>query len=172
MDYSFRKADPSHIPAIVRLMAEAVDTAADPDWFVADDENYIRAHISHKGFTVLALSDGGDAAGFFAIDFPGTDPGNLGRFLDMDDDQLSAVAHMDTAVVTSAARGHHLQARMLAAAEELLQDTSYRYYMCTVHPDNVFSLNNMLASGYRIADTRLCYGGLPRHILLKEKASK
>ena len=54
MDYSFRKADPSHIPAIVRLMAEAVDTAADPDWFVADDENYIHAHISQKGFTVLA----------------------------------------------------------------------------------------------------------------------
>ena len=171
MPYTLRKATDDDIPAILRLMAHGKDTAAHPDWFVADGKDYVRSHIDDAGFTILALSGQNEAVGFFSVDFPGTGQENLGRLLGMADDDLSRVAHMDTAVVQKKARGRHLQRRMLNAAEEALRELPYRYYMATVHPDNRFSLDNMLAAGYRIKATSLCYGGLPRHILIKDRGT-
>lgn len=57
---------------------------------------------------------------------------------------------------------------MLEEAERLLDTDQYYYLMCTIHPDNQFSRHNMEIHGYEVKRTALCYGGLPRCILLKE----
>ncbi|MBQ4050678.1 MAG: GNAT family N-acetyltransferase, partial [Oscillospiraceae bacterium] len=92
---------------------------------------------------------------------------NLGRELSFSKDQLLLCAHMDSAAVLPGYRGHKLQARLCAMAEQELKKLGYRYLLCTVHPDNRFSLQNMQKSGYEIQKTMFKYGGLPRHILLK-----
>ena len=60
-----------------------------------------------------------------------------------------------------------MQEQMLEAAESLLDKEKYYYLMCTIHPDNEFSRNNMESHGYKVKKIALCYGGLPRCILLK-----
>jgi len=40
--------------------------------------------------------------------------------------------------------------------------------MCTIHPDNVYSLYNMNKLGYEVKTTVKCYGDNIRHVLLKE----
>ena len=92
----------------------------------------------------------------------------LGTYLDFDEEQLSHVAVMDSAVVCCAYRGNGLQGHMLEEAERLLDTDQYYYLMCTIHPDNQFSRHNMESHGYEVKRTALCYGGLPRCILLKE----
>ena len=47
---------------------------------------------------------------------------------------------MDSAVVGSVYRGNGLQEQMLEAAESLLDKEKYYYLMCTIHPDNEFSI--------------------------------
>ena len=74
---------------------------------------------------------------------------------------------MDSAVVGNAYRGNGLQGRMLDAAENFLNLEEYYYLMCTIHPDNQFSRHNMENHGYEVKKIALCYGGLPRCILLK-----
>ena len=59
-------------------------------------------------------------------------------------------------------------AYMLEEAERLLDTDQYYYLMCTIHPDNQFSRHNMEIHGYEVKRTALCYGGLPRCILLKD----
>ena len=39
---------------------------------------------------------------------------------------------------------------MLEAAENLLDLDRYYYLMCTIHPDNQFSRNNMESHGYEV----------------------
>ena len=56
---------------------------------------------------------------------------------------------MDSTAVDTAFRGNGLQGRMLEAAENLLDPDRFVYLMCTVHPDNSFSRNNMVRQGYR-----------------------
>ncbi|MPN33003.1 hypothetical protein SDC9_180486 [bioreactor metagenome] len=74
---------------------------------------------------------------------------------------------MDSMAVLPAYRGHKIQKQMVAAGENELAALGYRHLFCTVHPDNHYSLSNLLELGYTIIVTIRKYGGLPRHILYK-----
>ena len=65
-------------------------------------------------------------------------------------------------------RGMRLQAILMEAAEQELAVKGYRYMMCTVHPDNSFSRNNMVRQGYRAVCRKEKYGGRIRDVMLKE----
>ena len=117
---------------------------------------------------IVAQTADGSVAGFFIIKYPENREDNLGTYLDFDEEQLVHVAVMDSAVVGNTYRGNGLQGRMLDAAENFLNLEEYYYLMCTIHPDNQFSRHNMESHGYEVKRTALCYGGLPRCILLKD----
>lgn len=167
MDFIIRKADVSDVGGIMRLMEDAGKNPEHPKWFVADDEAYVRAHLDGKGFTIVAESADGEIAGFFIVKEPEPED-NLGVHLGFDEEKLKKVAVMDSAVVGSRWRGNGLQGRMLEKAEELLDKRRFTCLMCTIHPENRYSLHNMQKHGYEVKKTTECYGGLIRHILLKE----
>ena len=92
---------------------------------------------------------------------------NLGHYLDMEEEALGQVAVMDSTVVGSDYRGAGLQGRMLQAAEARIDKEKFHYLMCTIHPDNQFSRQNMESQGYEVKKITKCYGGLDRCILVK-----
>lgn len=165
--FLIRKADEADVVGIMKVMNEAQGDKEHPDWFVADNEDYIRAHLKEHGFVVVAESSEEEIAGFFLIKYPENKEDNLGTYLDFDEEQLVHVAVMDSAVVGNAYRGNGLQGLMLDAAENFLNLEEYYYLMCTIHPDNQFSRHNMENHGYEVKKIALCYGGLSRCILLK-----
>lgn len=81
---------------------------------------------------------------------------------------LHQVAHMDSVAILPEYRGMGLQYRMMQVAEKELKDAGYRYLMCTVHPKNRYSRENILRQSYRVVATKEKYGGYLRDILLKE----
>lgn len=166
MDFIIRKAGACDLDGIMAVMEEARGNTEHPDWFVADNEDFVRAHLAGKGFVVVAEAGNGEIAGFFLVKEPEPEE-NLGKYLDFDEEQLAGVAVMDSAAVGSRWRGNGLQGRMLETAEALLEKERFQYLMCTVHPENRFSLHNMQSHGYEIKRTTQCYGGLLRHVLLK-----
>ena len=167
MKFTIRKAQASDVPGIMAVMEEAGEDTLHPDWFVADNEEFVREHLEGKGFVIVAQNmDTDQIAGFFLVKYP-EDEENLGHYLGFDEEQLSHVAVMDSAAVAGTYRGHGLQGKMLEAAEQLLDKKTFYYLMCTIHPDNQFSRHNMESHGYKVKKTALCYGGLPRCILLK-----
>lgn len=165
--FLIRKADETDISGIMKVMNEAQNDKSHPDWFVSDNEEYIRTHLKEHGFVIVAESAEGEIAGFFLIKYPENREDNLGTYLDFEEEQLAHIAVMDSAVVGNAYRGNGLQGRMLEAAESFLDLEKYYYLMCTIHPDNQFSRHNMESHGYEVKKIALCYGGLPRCILLK-----
>lgn len=167
MNFTIRKAEIRDIDGIMRLMEEASHNPAHPDWFVADDEAYVKEHLSGKGFVITAVSDSDEIAGFFLVKQPELSE-NLGLFFDFEEESLRKVAVMDSAVVGSAWRGNGLQGKMIEKAEEVLDREHFSFLMCTVHPDNIYSLRNMQRHGYEVKKRVKCYGGLTRYILLKE----
>ena len=167
MEFIIRKAQKEDLPGIMKIMEEARRDSEHPDWFVADDENYVREHLDQNGFTVIAQAQDGTVAGFFLIKYPDLED-NLGRYLDFKEDQLAQVAVMDSAAVGSAYRGNGLQGKMLETAEAFLDREKIHYLMCTIHPDNRFSRQNMEKHGYEVKKITECYGWLMRCILLKE----
>lgn len=170
---TLRLAGKQDLDGIWQVMEQVRTTMARPEWFVADDQDYIRRHIDGEdGFTVVAETDDGTIAAFFAIDYPGLREYNLGHEIGLTEEERLQTAHMDTVGVRPEYRGQHLMARLLEAAEEQLAGTRYRHLMCTIHPDNHYSLDNMRRHGYQIVATKEKYGGLPRHILYKKADKK
>lgn len=168
--------DASELASIMECVAAGMDN---PEWFFKDDLTYITEHIGHVplksedlGFILKAVTvvDGKEQiAGFFMAAFPGLSEKNLGHHIHLSESDLLKVAHMDSVVILPRFRGQGLQYRLIAKAEEVIaQETDYRILMATVHPDNKYSLKNVLAHGYEVAAEALKYGGYRRYILKKE----
>ncbi|ADL05594.1 GNAT family N-acetyltransferase [Lacrimispora saccharolytica] len=140
------------------------------DWFVADDSEYT-CHtlqegngIGYKAFEMETNA----LAGVLIASLPGKGEENLGWDIGMAEEELGRVAHMESVAILPKYRGNGLQHTLMKIAEEELRNHGYRYLMCTVHPENKFSKNNMIKQGYQVVLTKEKYGGYLRDILYKE----
>ena len=75
-------------------------------------------------------------------------------------------ANADSAIVHPDYRGNGLQRKMLEAALARLRPGIVGIG-ATVSPENQYSLNNALASGFEIVCRREMYGGYDRYLLAK-----
>ena len=89
--FRIRKAEMTDVDEIMAVMHEAKNDKEHPDWFVSDDEEYVRTHIEEQGFVIVAQTADGSVAGFFIIKYPENREDNLGTYLDFDEEQLSHV---------------------------------------------------------------------------------
>lgn len=165
MEIIYRLAQTKDLDAIMNLMENTVQAMADTSLYVADDRATVLKHIGDEGEIVLAKA--GTLAGFLMVRYPGLAGDNLGRDLGLDEKELLKVAHMESTAVASDFRGQGIMAALIRYGEALAQNRGCKYSMCTVSPDNPWSLSNMLARGYEIAATVPKYGGVLRHILMR-----
>ncbi|RGY96655.1 GNAT family N-acetyltransferase [Clostridium sp. AM58-1XD] len=180
-EIEIRHAQETDVKEIVRLIKEAGQGLEHRDWFVPDDETFIRQHMRHgSGSFVLAADcreteeSRKELAGYLIVRCPQKDDDNLGRVLQNqermpDESMMDRVFHMESAAVSKKYSGRHIQYRLMAAAEEELKNTKGSpVWLCgTVHPDNKKSLHTFLRLGYEIDATVKKYGGLDRHIMCK-----
>lgn len=167
-EIKIQKADKQDIDAVMQLMMEAKQKVKDPQWFATDNRDYVEKRVKKHGFILKACQEG-KIVGFFVVDIPGREKENLGYDLGYSEEKLEQVVHMDYAVVSKEAQGYGLQKRFVEEAEKRLCKTKYKYFLATVHPDNVYSRRNMVQMGYREAKQLLKYGGMPRIIMEKKK---
>ena len=172
MNFKFRLAVPDDFSTLMQLMNLTKSIVHPSECFVCETEESLSSMISEHGFIIIAQpenpSDSNEVAGMFAIKYPGMTPDNLGRYQSFSEEQLQLCAHMESTIVHPQYRGYHLQAQMAQEAEELLEKLPYKYLFATIHPDNQYSMNNMMRCGYRPVAQAKLYGGLDRVILLKE----
>lgn len=167
----FRRAEDADIPAVMRMMDAAVSGLPNPDWFAVDDEETVRRHVEKEGFILLAehvCGNSKEPAAFLIVRFPGKAEDNLGTYLELSEEDMSSVAHLETAVVAEAFRGRKLQYQLFLEAQKLLEGGPYKYLMATVHPENKYSLSNMEKLGCKKAVAAIKYGGKQRLVMWKE----
>ena len=155
------------IDEIEALMRRTEQQMENPEWFVADDRDFIRRHIEEEGRTVIARSDSSRLAGFFILRFPGAAEDNLSRDIPGIACRPEEAVHMESAAVDPAFRGQGLQRAMAAYGERIAAAMGFQFAFATVHPDNRASLTSMQRQGFDIAATKEKYGGRLRHILIK-----
>lgn len=164
------KATTKDASEMLQLIQEVHDKMEQKQWYVIDGmEEYAEYLEDGKGVAYKAVDEeNGKMAGIFLAIIPKDHETNLGYDIGFTKEQAAQVAIMETAAILPKYRGQKLQYRTMMAAEEELRQLGYRYLLCTVHPDNRFSLQNVLKQGYQIMMTKEKYGGFLRHILLKE----
>lgn len=152
---------------IDRIMQFTAQNMKQRDWFFDDDIHFIRRHInSEEGYTLKYMVDG-EIAGFLIIRYPGSDADNLGLYLNLNEKQLQTVAHMESTCVLPKYRGRRIFQKLTARALEIEREKNRtRYFMGTAHPDNQYSMNIFLKSGFQIAKTVQKYDNWPRNVML------
>lgn len=169
MKFKIVEASEKDTDRIAALIFKVWEEMEQKEWFVADNADYTREMIrSGKGIGYMAVEEEtGALAGVFMTVFPGDSEENLGRDAGLAKEELSKVAHMDSVAVLREYRGNHLQYRLMQEAEQKLTKKGYRYLMCTIHPENQYSMQNAVKQGYRVVAQKEKYGGHLRNILLK-----
>ncbi|MBE7720990.1 GNAT family N-acetyltransferase [Lacrimispora indolis] len=170
MEFLIERADPSDYLIMADVIQSVWQQIEQKDWFVADDSEYTRHTLTEgNGIGYKAFeAESGTLAGVFIAALPGDREENLGRDIGLSQEELGKVAHMESVAILPEYRGNGLQYILMKTAEEELRKQGFRHLMCTVHPENKYSRNNMIKQGYRVVLTKEKYGGYLRDILLKE----
>jgi GNAT superfamily N-acetyltransferase len=167
MAIEIRKETGENLEGFIRLLTDIRETMEQKDWFFLDPPEVFRKLMDEGIMELWVAMDGDRLAGALDILHPGYGEYNYGYGLGFDREQLLQVVNMDSAAVHPDYRGLGIQGRLLEAAEQALRGKGERYLLCTIHPENRFSLNNALKQGYAIVKTGPKYGSV-RHFLCKK----
>ena len=169
MKFVIERACKAEAGTIIDIIWKVWEEIEQKQWFVVDPREYTQKQLM-EGISIAykAVEKAtGEIAGVFIVLFPGTSQENLGNDIGLGKRELERVAHMESAAILSNYRGNGLQYQLMHTAEEELRKMGYCYLMCTVHPDNQYSKNNIIRQGYEVVKTGEKYGGYMRNILLK-----
>lgn len=170
MDYKMEKVGAEALDEIYEMLLEVREGMDHKEWFFVDKKELMKQHLEEKTGLMYRVYDANEqktTAIFYAV-LPGMTEENLGFDVGFSEQKLPKVAIMDTAAVRSGYRGMKFQYKLMQMAEEDLRKMGYQYLMCTVHPENTYSLNNVKNQGYELLAQKEKYGGVLRCILCKE----
>ena len=167
MTLEIRKAIPEDTEPFLALLRQVREAMPRKEWFYLDAPEDVREMLRNGVMKLWLAMDGSRIAGAFDYLLPGLEPYNYGYELNLPEENLRQVVNMDTVAVHPDYRGMGLQRKLIGTAEDSLRREGNRILLCTVHPDNVYSLRNMLALGYGIQTRKTMYGSV-RLILRKD----
>ena len=170
--FRIEQAQEQEGPEIYNFMQRIYEGIPDKSWFSMDKEEKILRYVATSGFALKAEGYRGgnehELGGIFIARISELGEENLGKYLNLDEEELARIAHMEIAMVDEKFRGKGLQKSLMEAAEEHLKFLGYHWLMGTAHPENVYSVNNFRKLGYEIVAEDLKYGGLPRYVFCKK----
>ena len=160
MDIQIRKGGLEDLDSFLTLIRETKAAMEQQDWFFLDPEEEIRDLMERRAMELWVAMDSGRMAGAFSLIHPGLEPFNYGFDLGFPEAMLRRVVHMDTVAVHPHYRGRGLMGRLMEVMEGELAKVPGRILICTIHPDNVYSLNNVRRRGYSVAGEKAKYGSV------------
>lgn len=163
---TIRKGTMEDTEPFIELLCHVKQNMEHKEWLYLDSPDEIREMMRNGTMSLWIAVDGKRIVGAFDILNLKLAPFNYGYIIGLNDKDLLRVVNMDTAVVHPDYRGRGIQKRMMEQAELELAKSGKRILLCTVHPHNHYSLNNLLSQGYTICKTVALYGS-ERHLLRK-----
>lgn len=161
-----RKAELEDVEEIYNLIASVHENIENKSWYTYTKNLERYTLFINDGFSMVACHKGKIIGVYltYILRDDGTNFYQLAKdYFKNTDDVIEVINY----AVLEDYRGMGLQTKMLLKSEEILKNTKYKKFIATVHPDNKYSLNNMLKNGYKIAMTTQLYGGLDRCIIVK-----
>lgn len=178
---TFAFARSQDAPVMQAVLTGIVQRMPDPTQFALLSDAEMAALTGPEGFSILALTGqatGPDSppvqaeriAAMIMIRTQALDP-HLTDMLLSCGMSPESTALMDVVAVHEQHRGRGLMAALSQLAEEELRSRGFTALVATVHPDNVYSLNNFKNTGYHVLQEGRFYGGQRRYLVCKTLAA-
>lgn len=171
VDYEMSFLEESNLQEIMELQGIIVRSLPDPEIFWTHPVEYFREIFEVERSVIGVLTEDGLAA-YSLIYIPGEGGAlegreNLGKDIDLSEDDRKKVAHLQATVVHPDYRGNSLQRRMAKHHLDVLKNKGCEHILCTISPKNPASLRNIMSCGFVIKGLKVKFGGWWRYIMYK-----
>ena len=166
MKLEFRQGTPADTEALICFLTDIKKGMKQQNWFYLDPPDVTREMMANGSMQLWLALEGERIAAICSILYPALEECNYGHALGMAEEDLLQVVQIDTVAVYPDYRGMGLQRLLVCTAENALGGHGEKILLSTVHPDNQYSLNNMLKLGYKI-QRRINLYGSERFVLRK-----
>jgi ribosomal protein S18 acetylase RimI-like enzyme len=163
---TIRLAKISDLYEVHELIKKVGCSIMERDLYVYSEDCAPYREFIYSGFSAVAVEND-RIVGCLLTYADVLDSDGIYKELGYDRNRIQKTLIMENCVVDEEARGNGLQKSLVSFVENLLKNTHYENCVCTVHPNNKHSLNNMLDLGYCVSKETVLYGGKKRLILEK-----
>jgi GNAT superfamily N-acetyltransferase len=165
--FEMKFLDQGSLPDLLSLQNVIAANLPCPDVFMLHEDMYFRKVLRLER-SVIGVTCEKELISYSIIRIPGRSNDNLGRDINLPEEELAKVAHLQAVAVHPAYRGNGLQRKLISAHLRVIEEMGYEHVCCTVSPKNPVSLTNMLSCGFVIEGLRPKMAGWWRYILHKD----
>jgi ribosomal protein S18 acetylase RimI-like enzyme len=162
--YEMRFVDKSSLMDMMELQEIIFQNLSDKEIFRTHSLSYFEEHFEVENSVIGVFTEDGLVA-YNVLFFPGLDSDNFGADINLPEEELDKVVHLETVAVHPAYRGNSLQRKMEAVHLNLIKDMGFEHVCCTVSPKNHPSLQNVFSNGLAIKALKIKFGGRLRYIM-------
>jgi len=159
--YTLQLIDRKNLDLVMKLQEYVYKNLLNKQVLVKDTYDDLYEDLKGNGKIIGAFNKNNDLIAYRYITFPGNSPKNLGNDLGMTKEELESVVHLETTVVHPSYRGNDLQSITLNESLGIISDMGFYNLLCTVSPQNFFSLYNIMKNGLAIKSLKKKYGTSP-----------
>lgn len=161
----------NNIEEILNFQHEVLSTLENSEVCVYLSEFEVREILNGLGIMV-GIYVNNTLAAYGTSLFPGEREDNLGRDINLTDEELMKVAHLESVAVHPAYRGNSLQMKIAHyLIKKVNEDGRCNYLMNTISPYNLPSLKITISLGFIIRKLYIKYGGVLRYLLFNDLRS-
>jgi len=164
-DYEVRKVTLDDVYKVYELMLEVTKDGLSP-YYSSSGIEYYESRIQEYGF-IFGAFIGDKLIAYAILDFVGVGEDNYGHLVGIPKNELLRVALAAGCVVAAEHRGNGLQRQLCEIRERCAAEFGCLHVFASVHPDNHYSGNNLLAAGFKVAVDRKELSWGVRDILYK-----
>ncbi|MDD2574056.1 MAG: hypothetical protein WCS98_09520 [Bacillota bacterium] len=157
-EYVMRLISTKDLKDVVALENYVYDLLPNKQVFFVDSYEEMLDDMKQGAKIIGVYNKSKDLIAYRYIGFPGKVSKNLGNDINMPKEELPKVAHLETTVVHPEYRGNSLQSLTLEQTIPMVKDFGYSHLLCTVSPQNIYSLYNIMKNGLRVKALKKKYG--------------
>ncbi len=157
-EYVMRTIAAGELEAAVELQKYVYEKLPNKQVLYLDSYEEMLEDMKNGAKIIGVFNKAGEIIAYRYISFPGRSQKNLGNDISLAGRELEKVCHLETTVVHPDYRGNSLQSLTLQQTIPMVEKDGYRHVLCTVSPNNAYSLFNVIKNGLRIKALKKKYG--------------
>lgn len=170
-DYFMKLLSINELDQVINLQEHVYRNLPNKNLLFRDEYEDIYKDLKGHGKILGVYNSKNQLIAYRYISIPGPTEKNLGNDIHLKEEELKKVAHLETTVVHPEYRGNNLQSLTLINLVPIISELGYNHLLCTISPQNVYSLYNIMKNGLSIKALKRKYitkeneNGLWRFIL-------
>lgn len=165
-EFEYAQCSVENIDEICALQDEAFCSMSDDTMLRRNSSETLLSCLREPHFTLGAFHNG-VLAGFAVMFVPGLSDENIALSAGFSESEAAETVNFKLVIVKPDYRGNGLQKEFILRLDALAKEKGYKKIFATVAPNNEYSKNNFLNSGYEFHSQKVKYGGLVRNIYYK-----